>query len=301
MVNNKIFEHRPVDELFAIVKGDLRSLADEGLIDEGPLLKTVHHCNAKLGLYLQEIKEVCIPIIDHQGILPKDFERVYYVALTKKVTKEQYSMFNPLLALPNNYVDGDVIYDTTVKAGIFGCDQQNYVKVERQNNVTVFNIDNLNPIGILGKTPYQAGCPNVGKHRSTIQITDEGINTSFKDGLIYMMYVATMQDEEGNLLYNHHPLITPYYEWSLKEKVIIDAVFNSDATDLGPKLELARSEKIKAWLDAYDLSTNRTFMEELKRIKKRELNWYKEHFQKILGYGITPVQRGRSQSTRYSC
>ncbi len=40
-----------------------------------------------------------------------------------------------------------------------------------------------------------------------------------------MMYLGMMKDDEGNITFPFHPLITPFYEWSLKEKILEDATF----------------------------------------------------------------------------
>lgn len=78
MVNNKTFELRPVSELFSIVKNDLKKLDDEGLIDTGTLIKTVMHCNDRLGIQIREVKQVCIPVVEFKAKLPLNFEKLYF-------------------------------------------------------------------------------------------------------------------------------------------------------------------------------------------------------------------------------
>ena len=93
------------------------------------------------------------------------------------------------------------------------------------------------------------------------------------------MYIGNMKDEDGNILYPFHPLITPWYEWCLKEKVIMDAIFNSDSTpELGQLLQVAQREKAKAWLDAYDFTTTQSYNEYLHDRRKRELKWFQQYF-----------------------
>ena len=91
------------------------------------------------------------------------------------------------------------------------------------------------------------------------------------------MYLGTMEDEEGNILFPLHPLITPYYEWSLKERILMNGIFNSEG-DYGNLLKLAQSERVKAWLDAYSITTDRGYGEYVDSQRKRELSWYNEYF-----------------------
>ena len=53
---SKMFEHRPMKELMAIVRQDFKKLDDEGLIDEGNLIKVVMYCNDRLGVGIREVK-----------------------------------------------------------------------------------------------------------------------------------------------------------------------------------------------------------------------------------------------------
>lgn len=284
MVNNKLFEHRPVEELFAIVKGDFRKLDDEGLIDNGTLLKAIRWCNDKLGVYLREVKEVCITVHNHKAKLPLNFEKLYFAAATYKSDGITTEMYNPLQAI-NGHVDADVIYDAKVESGVIGCDHHNTVIINRKGKTVTQSFGSLIPLRIASGPLTHIGCPNIKMNcPNHISIKNDEIETTFRNGEIYMMYISTMEDEKGNLLFPFHPLITPYYEWTLKEKVLIDAIFNSDdATgDLANKLQLAQQEQLKAWLDAYNITTSRSFGYYTQLQKEKELRWYKDHFAKIL-------------------
>jgi hypothetical protein len=87
-----------------------------------------------------------------------------------------------------------------------------------------------------------------------------------------------MKDKEGNITFPFHPLITPYYEWTIKEKVVSDAIFNSDASNLGEIFKLAQQERLKAWLDAYDFTTSKSYGEYVAMQRKKELQWYHQWF-----------------------
>lgn len=282
MVNNKLFEHRPVQELFAIVKNDLRKLDDEGLIDEGTLIKTVMYCNDNLGIGIREIKQACIPVEDYKAKLPLNFEKLYFVAA---ITATNTSIINYRNPFSNNF-DRDIIYKAEIDRDSFG-DVDNYmVRIDRKENVTVHNCQSfigldVHPSSVSMCHAYSPNCKRTGKY--TIRIENNHLITPFRTGELYIMYIANMTDDMGNVLFPFHPKITPYYEWALKEKIIQDAFYNSDGdlSELKVKLQHAQTERVKSWLDAYDMTTEKGYGEYVDQQRKKELGWYNQYFKYV--------------------
>lgn len=275
-INGKIFEHRPIEELFAIVKNDFSKFDNEGLIDEGTMIKTVMWCNEKLGIPIREIREVAIPVVDFKGELPLDFEKLYYICGLRATGTHVTENVNPF----DNNVDQDIIYDAHLDRESLGCVDNYRVIIKRQTNTTIHNYGTWVQLDVRGSDKHcHIDCPNKRKRgRYTIELKDDHIETPFKSGLLYMMYVGMMKDTEGNITFPFHPMITPWYEWVLKEKVITDAIFNSDAPDLGTKLQLAQQEKVKCWLDAYNITMEKSYGEYVQAQRKKELGWYSTYF-----------------------
>lgn len=272
----KTFEHRPMSELMAIVRQDLRKFDDEGLIDEGVLIKTVMYCNERLGISLREVKQLCIPVEDYRAKLPLNFDKLYFACALKATNTIIANMKNPF----NNNFDRDVIYEADVDRDSFGNTDYYRIQVNRTENVTIHHSGEWIGLDVSpdAHSFCHGACPNTKKKgKYTIRIEDGYITTPFRTGELYIMYVSTMCDEEGNLLFPFHPLITPYYEWALKEKVIMDAMFNSDGVDPN-LLAFTQRERTKAWLDAYDMTTSKGFGEYVQMQKKKELSWYNQYF-----------------------
>lgn len=276
MVNNKTFELRPVSELFAIVKNDLKKLDDEGLIDDGTLIKTVMYCNDRLGIYVREVKEVCIPVVEYKAKLPLNFEKLYFASALQATNTVIHSQQNPF----SNNFDRDIIYEAELDRGTLGNVDSYSVTVKRESNTTIHHYGNWVTLSV-DKTSgvyCHSGCPNMknlGKYQ--ISIDGDTINTPFRSGELYLMYIGTMEDEYGNILFPFHPMITPYYEWSLKEKIMLDALFNSDG-NYGELLKLAQLEKAKAWLDAFGITSDKTYGEYVDSQRKKELGWWNQYF-----------------------
>lgn len=284
MINDKIFSHRPISELMAIVRNDLRKFDDEGLIDEGNLVKTVMYCNDKLGIPIREVRQVVIPVDEFRADLPLDFEKLYYVCALSASNSSATRLRNPF----DNNFDQDILYDAQITRDSLGGVENYKVEIHRETEIIVHHQQNWIELGVSPSSPNcHIDCPNKrGKHRYEIQIKDDHIDTPFRCGSLYMMYVGMMKDVDGNITFPFHPMITPYYEWMLKEKIISNAIFNSDGTGLGDLFKLAQNERAKAWLDAFNFTTDKGFGEMVSLQRKRELGWYNQyfkHFQDIPG------------------
>lgn len=275
-IPKKTFELRPISELLAIVRRDFRKLDDEGMIDEGRLVKTIMACNDKLGIPIRDIKQKCIPVEEFKAKLPLNFEKLYFIGAVSVTNTMTLHGRNPF----NNSFDRDVIYEAELDRGSFGNADSYSVTIKRDTTTTVHMVNNLVGLDVHPSSTNvcHASCPNTRKKgKYTVVITEDHIETPFRCGEIYIMYLGTMEDDEGNLLFPFHPLITPYYEWSIKEKVIIDCLFNSDG-NYGELYKLAQAERVKSWLDAYNITTEKGYGEYVDLQRKKELGWYNQYF-----------------------
>lgn len=276
MTNNKLFDLRPISELMAIVRNDFRKLEEEGLIDEGTVIKTIKYCNDRLGIPIREIKQKCLQIAEYKAKIPLDFEKLYFAGAVSVTNTMVHNLRNPF----NNNFDRDVIYEADIDRGSFGNVDSYSVTIKRVENTTVHNISTITALDVNPTSaPFcHLSCPNLRrKGKYTVSIEDDHVVTPFRAGEVYIMYLANMSDEDGNLLFPFHPMITPYYEWMVKEKILMDAIFNSDG-NYADLLVLAQRERAKAWLDAFDMTTSKSYGEYVDSQRKKELKWYNQYF-----------------------
>ncbi len=277
MIKDKTFEHRPISQLMSIVKNDFDKLNSEGLIDEGKLVKTVMYCNDKLGLPIREVRQIAVEVNEYKAPLPLDFEKLYYVAALQVSNTMVSSQRNPW----DNTFDQDIIYEASLDRESLGCVDNYTVQVNRLTNTTVHNYGSWVQLDVSPSSEKfcQIDCPNKRKKgRYTVEIHDDHIETPFRAGTLYIMYIGMMKDYEGNITFPFHPMITPYYEWSIKERILQNAIFNSDQANLGELYKVAQQERVKSWLDAFNFTTERSYGEYVNARRKRELGWYNEHF-----------------------
>lgn len=277
MINNTTIQHRPIKELMSIVKqGPLRKLDDEGLIDEGRLIKVVKYCNDRLGILIREVKQRVIAVENFEGTLPLDFEKLYFTCALSCTNSTMINHRNPF----NNNFDRDVIYEADIDRDSFGGTPNYNVTINRISSVEVKAFTNYIHLNLTPSSlPLcHLDCPNNRRPgRYEIDIHDGKVTTPFKTGELYMMYLGMMKDEEGSILFPFHPIITPWYEWMVIEAVLIDAIFNSDG-NYGELLKTAQIEKAKAWLDAFNFTIEKEYGAYVRGQRQKELKFYNQYF-----------------------
>ncbi len=277
MINNSNIELLPMSNLIAIVKNDLSKWDAEGFIDEGRLIKTVMQCNERLGLSVREIREIALPVNEFECDVPLDLEKLFYVCALKATNTMVSGLKNPF----DNSFDSDIIYDAHLDKETLGGVDNYQVIIKRESNVEVHQYGSWIQLDIdKSSDPIcHIDCPNTKKKgKYSIQIKNGKIITPFRSGMLYIMYVGSMKDREGNITFPFHPMITPYYEATIKEEILSDMLFNSDANNISELYKLAEQQRKLAWIDAFNFSTEKEYGYYVNLQKKKELGWYHQYF-----------------------
>lgn len=277
MLQGKTFDHRPISELLSIVRNDLKKFDAEGLIDEGVLIKTILQCNERMGIYIRDVKQCALPVNEFKALLPLDFEKIYFACALKVSNTIMHEVRNPF----DNNFDQDIVWEAEVDRQTLGNTPHYNITIKRETGTVIYQDNSLVQLDIQnGAEHCHIDCPNRRrKGRYSISIKDDHIETPFRAGILYLMYIGSMKNENGEITFPFHPMITPYYEWSVKEKIISDAIFNTDASkQMGELYQLAQRERAKAWLDAYAFTTDRNYGEYVKLQRRKELQWYNQYF-----------------------
>lgn len=276
-INDKVFDHRPIDQLLAIVKNDFRRFNAEGMIDLGNLIKVVQYCNEKIGIPIKELREMAIPVSEYKAKLPLDFEKLYHVVALQCANTIMTHNRNPF----DNTFDEEVIYEAHLDRASLGNVENYKVVIKKEETQIYYDYGKWTHLGIAKSSQNfcHTNSPNL-RHRGKydVEIKDESIVCPFRTGMLYVLYIGMMKDVDGNITFPFHPMITPYYEWSLKEKILSDMIFNSDLPNLVNLYKLAQQEKTKAWLDAFNFTTEKGFGEMVEYQKRKEQKWYNEYF-----------------------
>lgn len=277
MINNKTYSFITLTELLASVRNELKSFHDLGLIEESLVIKEILRCNEKLGLVISEMKQVILDVNEFKTELPVDFYKVYYMAALNETNVSVSNLINPW----DNTKDQTVTYEADIRAGNFGGTQNTlviYKKNTEQRETEYYNWTPLSVSKYKSNRCYTNSPIFNYQGKYVVDFTDTEIQTPFRKGEIYMMYLAAMRNEEGEILVPFHPLVTPWYEATITEKILYTAIMNSDEPNLGEKYKLAQQKTIDAWLDAWNFTTDRTYQQISQAQRDREMKWHNKYY-----------------------
>lgn len=103
------------------------------------------------------------------------------------------------------------------------------------------------PIHIKPGKYVDCNCPNNKVMNGPFaEIKNGFVMSGFENGTLYINYQASMQDDDGNLLVLDHPMITEYYEYAIKERLLENLIMNGETgmenkiSYIAGKLRIAR-------------------------------------------------------------
>jgi hypothetical protein len=267
-------------QLMASVTQDLHLFDDSALIREDALLKIIHYCNDKLGVRLHESKQCLLKVENGMAELPSDFWKIEMIFATQVIDAPQ-SMY----MVPPNVVEYTTAPETVKQPIVnirkiackdFCCNTMWAVKY--QNTEPVRKIETIIPLSMSQRCKGQTTsyCP-ASRGQFSIDLEDNIIKTSFKEGELFICYLGLLEDENGDPMIPFHALLNDYYEYSLKERILENIYLNSEA-DVLQKLQYVTLKKKEAYLDAWQFSGTPEFRELDQFDKKRSQAFYNKWY-----------------------
>ncbi len=283
MTNN--LKYITLSKLIASVTNDLPALDAQGFIDPSRLIKTVMTCNEQLGIPIYRIKECFIPVSNYRADLPLDFWKVVYLCAVEETSFGLKNFRDPF----NNTVTLEMKAEAACEASLQVIQEGSCVtncptKIIKRcgtDLITTYTTWTELSLSKRSNTRVHALCMNRDRCKYTIDIDEETIDLPFREGELYMMYFTAMQDENGEVIVPFHPLVTNWYEWCLKEKILQDMLFNSDG-DVVNKLQYASRERAKYWLDAMNFVTEPEYKQLQEIQRKKEQRFYNTYYKPIM-------------------
>jgi len=141
--------------------------------------------------------------------------------------------FDPLVPFGDNCVKPRRVF--------MNCKGDCYELVQMVNTYTYNTYRQLMPIKILENPEnVDCGCPNLYQNcPNTGWIQDGYLHTNFPDGKVYINYQGALEDDDGNLLIPNHDMITEYYEYAIKQRILENLIMNDEP--VGQKLQLVEA------------------------------------------------------------
>lgn len=271
--------YKSFDSLMASIERDLYTFADEGYIIRGRLIKEARRVNADLGLRINVERETIIDVVDHTALLPSDF-LFLQLAVACHVGHETVPV-----------VQGAQTEAHTIdlplqnRCSINSCDNSkgpcdNYVWVTQRIGVKTYTYTDIRPLSLTKASFGRCSdlCINhgFGGSKDQASIQEDHMTLSFKEGKIFINYLADMVDDDNNVMILDHPLVNDYYEYAIKKKFFEMMKINKEG-DFLQDYQIMSEELRKARIQAISLVNTPEYGELIKMFTENRHRFYKKY------------------------
>jgi hypothetical protein len=272
------WKYIPLSSLMASVKSDLNLYDDAGMIDEDRVIKVIAECNQKLGQKIYKSRECKLTVVNSKAEVPRDLFKINNISAFQ-IYNVQHSDpdFNSMQVEFTSEKPKDI--SKIITYGKIACEDScnncywvtnNKKHIERE---TIYK--RLVPLN------YSSNIINKGcnKHninsQYTVDLQDNIFRFNFESGDVYLDYLGDLITDDGEIEIPFHPMLNPYYEYSVKEKILEDIYLNSEA-DILQKLQYISQKRLDAYGKAWSFVQTEDYKEWNKIQKKlREEHWNK--------------------------
>lgn len=237
-----MLKYAPVKQLFDSIADDFRIYDDQNQIDYSTLIKVVRTCNSELSLKINPEAETVIEITNHKGKLPDNYEALDFALLCSKRVVD----VAPATGFQMEQVTNRICTNDKCDTCLVDCEVE--YKVFQKTAREWVEFTDLDVVKIVNNSFRQARdmCINSrSRSKNEIKIVGDYIHTNFERGYIYLSYIASLVDEDGQLLYLDDPMVREYYELACKAHILANLHYNYD-DDVERKLDKINIQVIKA-------------------------------------------------------
>lgn len=281
---------------FATVQEELKSYFDSGAVDTLMFPTYLNKCLNKLGKSSYYITEEMLYIQDFEARLPDNFYAVREAWMCAEIPLNSYQTPNAFYSQTSSttiqispiVIAGDECTDINCPSPL--CpdmpDIQQAVYKTTQEIPRSFRREFLLKPGNISVQKYCdleysgnwsiQGSPNSSGYDS-FDIRDNKFVTTFREGVVYMVFYATDYDEGGNQLIPDNYRIKEYIEKFLKFKVfetLCNQVNDETFNQLMQKKQEAKQEADEAYIMA-DLEIKKQTVYQKQRAIKKQLNSFR--------------------------
>lgn len=247
--------YKTFDQLMAGVESDLYTFADEGYFDRGKFIKEARKVNAELGLKINTEREDVLDVFDHVALLPPDF-----MFLQLAVACHVGSIRVPELAGAKTEAHSIEFPLQNRSCSFNKCDSaqcegpcNNCTWVTQRIGIKTYNFTDVRELELTNSSSSRCADFCVNKQfrhaKDQISIEDDHATFSFKEGKVFINYLADMVDDNNNIIILDHPLVNDYYEYAIKKKFFEMMKFNKEGDflqDYQISVEELRKARIRA-------------------------------------------------------
>lgn len=285
--------------IYAIVREELKSYMDAGVIDDLMFPTYVNKCLEKLGKSSYSVSETILHIEDFTSRLPDNFYAVREAWLSAEVGGGSYqypsSFYSQAATATTIQVSPVTIGDQSCinPECVEGCPEcmPNLVQAVYKTNESVIftykRIYLLKPGNISVRQDCDVNYMQNWKSFSvpyasapdSFDIRDNKFVTTFRSGIVDMVFYATDYDDTGNQMIPDNYRIKEYIEAFLKYKMfetLLNVVTDESINQIERKVQYYERKADEAYINAITELKTQTMWEKQRRIKKslRSLDMY---------------------------
>jgi hypothetical protein len=319
---NYTLKYRTFDQLLEDVSIDMNTFALENMIEPQQLIKLVRKLNYKLGLRINQTREIILEVTHGKVKLPDDFYTFNFALVCgdyQLITG--YDGFAsgtniqevPYTDWPNNVTEcgcpkdnrcclngkegicithnPDAPYgDTSVhpRRVFLNCKNEAYELVQVVNPSATRLFRNLSPLRMKSSQEIECDCPNLYWNTTNQGWIKNGfLYTTFDTGKVYLNYQGDLVDDNGNLLVPDHELLNDYYEYALKYRILENLFMNGE--DVSARMQVIAGQVRESKNEAMSMVNTPNFreMEELWWTNRRAM--YGKYYDMFKSYATNSV------------
>lgn len=242
--------------IFAIIKEELRSYFDAGIVDDTFFPVWADKCLEKLGRATYEVNDALVEVCDFKARLPDDFKYVreaWMCTSHDSITQLPNSTYQQVKAVTTRLDNPDVFCNLCKECAI-----PDIIEVIYKTNLQVaFRVKRsflLTPGNIESGCPDDLFCANRNAvSSSSYDVRDNKFVTTFREGNVYIQYYSIHYDGKDNQLIPDNYRVKEYIEAFIKYK-IFEAVYNQTTDETFQQSRIKKDDYKQLADEAYILA-----------------------------------------------
>lgn len=224
------YEFISPEHIFAIVKEELKSYFESGIVDDLMFSVYLDKCLRKMGRSSYPINEWILDLRNFTSPLPPDFIAVreaWMCTTHGKIVPQAFSFYNQITQTSTKLTPGDIYCQPCATCGSPDIVQLVY-KTNKEVLLTFSHQYLLKPGNISVLEDCAMDCRNRHEHHHTdaFDIRDGKFVTNFREGKVHLIYYSKDIGEDGYQMVPDNFRIKEYVEAFIKYKVM-EQIFNT--------------------------------------------------------------------------
>lgn len=275
---HKELQWRTFDQLMDSVIGDMEDQSINGYTDPSKLIKVAQRVSKDLTLRIDKTDEQILDIENGKVKLPDNFVMLNWATVCFETAIEQWTIKPETTEkITRGCYPTDKVYSYYNECG-------DGIELFKQlPNKKVYKYQHTRAVTFKDSRQIRINCPNINcRSKWEAYIKDGYIYFNFNTGVVYINYVSTPEDNDGNLLVPDHEILNEYYEYAIKERILENMLFQGE--QVGELLKYISQKRRNARIEAVSLVNTPDFYEMMEWLKQKKKVTEEKYFSMFKTY-----------------